>query len=327
MTFDPRSIFAEASVATAPSPASSGTSLIVDNDFPAGAVSAPYNIIVAPSGQRPTFANAEICRVTAKGGTGNKTWTITRAQEGSAARSILVGDKVYLALTPKVLTDIENWLPFTTQGDLAYAASASLASRLGIGAALQGLRVNAGATAPEWAGGVSLIADSTLGSDQASMDFTGIPTSASIAHLLVVCYLRGSTAAATVGATCRLNNDSGGNYDNHGMSILSSTVTGDPGAGDTNVYMGEMPANSASPATLFSAQCILIPHYAGTTNHKSVISLGTAHDTETSTTTNWMLAFYGSLWRSASAINRLTILPASGNLKSGSRVSIYGLGV
>lgn len=41
--------------------------------------------------------------------------------------------------------------PFTTAGDLAYATGATALNRLAIGTARQVLRVNSGATAPEWA--------------------------------------------------------------------------------------------------------------------------------------------------------------------------------
>jgi len=41
---------------------------------------------------------------------------------------------------------------FTTAGDIVYATAANVAARLAIGTAKQYLRVNAGATAPEWAG-------------------------------------------------------------------------------------------------------------------------------------------------------------------------------
>jgi hypothetical protein len=39
---------------------------------------------------------------------------------------------------------------YTTQGDIVYASSSSALQRLGLGTAGQVLRVNAGATAPEW---------------------------------------------------------------------------------------------------------------------------------------------------------------------------------
>lgn len=105
MSFDAHKNFAYSTVATAPSPASSGTSLVVaagdGSKFPA----APFNATVWPANSQPTTANAEIVRVTAKS---TDTFTITRAQESSSARSIGVGDQIAATITAKLLTDIET---------------------------------------------------------------------------------------------------------------------------------------------------------------------------------------------------------------------------
>jgi hypothetical protein len=54
----------------------------------------------------------------------------------------------------------------TTAGDLIYGTAADTVARLGIGTANQVLRVNSGATAPEWAtaasGGMTLLSTTTL---------------------------------------------------------------------------------------------------------------------------------------------------------------------
>jgi hypothetical protein len=58
--------------------------------------------------------------------------------------------------------------PMTTTGDTIYSSSGSTPARLGIGTANQQLRVNSGATAPEWftpaaaSGGMTLISTTTL---------------------------------------------------------------------------------------------------------------------------------------------------------------------
>lgn len=95
--------FAYSTVATAPSPASSGTSLVVaagaGADFPA----VPFNATIWPTAAQPTVANAEVVRVT---GRSTDTLTITRAQEGTAARTVIVGDQVMLGGTAKAFTDL-----------------------------------------------------------------------------------------------------------------------------------------------------------------------------------------------------------------------------
>lgn len=92
--------FAYSTVATAPSPASSGTSLVVQagdgSKFPA----APFYAVIWPSASQPTTANAEVVRVTA---VSTDTFTITRAQESSSARTVGVGDQIAQVLTAATL--------------------------------------------------------------------------------------------------------------------------------------------------------------------------------------------------------------------------------
>ena len=75
-------------VATAPSPATSGTSLVVTsgtgNNFPA----APFYATLTPAGSLSTFGTSEIVLVTAKS---TDTFTITRAQKSTTAKSVTVG--------------------------------------------------------------------------------------------------------------------------------------------------------------------------------------------------------------------------------------------
>jgi hypothetical protein len=99
--------FAVSRVATAPSPANSGTSLVVTVGEGSRFPTPPFNAVVRPADQEPTPANAEVVRVTA---ISTDTFTITRAQEGSSARAIQVGDHISAAITAKAFTDIENAL-------------------------------------------------------------------------------------------------------------------------------------------------------------------------------------------------------------------------
>lgn len=86
--------FATSTVATAPSPAASGTSLVVaagtGSRFFVGLAS------VYPAGATPTPANAEVVSITA---ISTDTLTITRAQESSSARTVVVGDVIQQGVT------------------------------------------------------------------------------------------------------------------------------------------------------------------------------------------------------------------------------------
>lgn len=97
--------FAYSTVATAPSPASSGTSLVVATGDGTNFPTVPFNATVWPTGSQPTNANAEIVRVTA---ISTDTFTITRTQEGTSARSIQAGDQIAAAITAKTLQDVET---------------------------------------------------------------------------------------------------------------------------------------------------------------------------------------------------------------------------
>jgi hypothetical protein len=109
MAIDPVANFPFSTVATAPSPATSGGSLVVAAGGGASFPSAGgFNAIICPVGVQPTATNAEVVRVTV---ISTDTFTITRAQETSTARTVLVGDQIFLSITAKMLTDLAGGVP------------------------------------------------------------------------------------------------------------------------------------------------------------------------------------------------------------------------
>lgn len=96
--------FAYSLVATAPSTPTAGTSLVVTAGQGALFPAVPFNATIWPSGVSPTSTNAEIVRVT---NIATDTLTITRTQESSANRSVVVGDQIAATVTVKTLTDVE----------------------------------------------------------------------------------------------------------------------------------------------------------------------------------------------------------------------------
>lgn len=105
--FDAISNFGYGAVSTAPSPATSGTTLKMteaqSDNFPDPATNGEYNVTVWPTGVQPLYSNSEIVRFTAKAAPsgGEVQFTIEREQESTPARTIIVGDQ--LALTETVL--------------------------------------------------------------------------------------------------------------------------------------------------------------------------------------------------------------------------------
>jgi hypothetical protein len=109
--------FAYSTVLTAPSPAASGLSLVVQSGDGAKFPAVPFNATVWPAGAQPISTNAEIVRVTT---VATDTFTLadrTTPQEGSSSRSIAVGDQIAASITNLALTNIEgnymnSWSPY-----------------------------------------------------------------------------------------------------------------------------------------------------------------------------------------------------------------------
>jgi len=83
-------------VATAPSPATSGTSLAVTGGDGVKFPAVPFQVTIWPTASQPTVATAEIATCTL---VSTDTLTLVRAQEGSTARTVVVGDQIAATLT------------------------------------------------------------------------------------------------------------------------------------------------------------------------------------------------------------------------------------
>jgi hypothetical protein len=96
--------FAYSTVATAPSPPTSGTSLVIQPTNGQYFPEAPfYAILVGPNTQ-PLATNSEIIRVTAKGG--DKFITIERAQQGTSAQQIMASWQIFSGDTAASWTQV-----------------------------------------------------------------------------------------------------------------------------------------------------------------------------------------------------------------------------
>ncbi len=124
---DAHPLFAYSTVATAPSPATSGTSLVVASGHGTRFGSTfPCNATVYQAGAtaEQIASGGEIVRITARS---TDTLTITRAQEGTSARTILVGDQIAVTVTPKSFTDLEAEV--ATAQTLVAVQAAQIAAR------------------------------------------------------------------------------------------------------------------------------------------------------------------------------------------------------
>lgn len=104
--FAPHKNLFDYTVATPPSPATSGTSLVVEAgkgaQLPVTATDGSFYLTIGPPTGILNKGNAEIVLVTVRS---TDTLTITRAQQGTTARSVAAGDRIVMSLT---VSDIES---------------------------------------------------------------------------------------------------------------------------------------------------------------------------------------------------------------------------
>jgi hypothetical protein len=213
-------------------------------------------------------------------------------------------------------TTTKNLNPETTLGDLAYRSStANVKTRLALGTANQQLRVNAGATAPEWftptaAGGMTLLATHTLSGSTSTIS----SISGSYKSLFGVI-----TGAET--------NGSGANWriDPNGSNAITNTVTlsGYATVATGYHYVASWYLNINAAKTTGGENCwsFTIDNYASTTGHKPVKLSG--QFIEAAGTDKGAINNGGGI-RTNSAITSLDFVTLSGSWTAGT-VLLYGV--
>lgn len=174
-------------------------------------------------------------------------------------------------------------------------------------------------TAAEFKKGVGAVYNQVLGAAAASID-TGVTLPTTYAHMRVVLIGRGDTAASTVGANLRLDNDSAGNYYAQRIRGNAATAVGTELLAQTSFAAGFLPAATAT-AGFAGALTIDLPGYATATFSKPVLCKASC---PTATTTGALFADETEgIWASTSAINRVTMLTSAGNFVAGTQMTVY----
>jgi hypothetical protein len=200
-------------------------------------------------------------------------------------------------------------------GDLIYGTAADTAARLAIGTANQQLRVNSGATAPEWftpagSGGMTLISTTTL--TGATVSLTSIPQTYKDLRLLI----RNYKPASDTGMRLRINGDSASNrhvnqYDGQYQAAVTAFNS-------TSWAITESQDNT-------SAQGLGINYfydYTNTVTWKVGRSIWVGNDGGTPTSASYHDYYYG--YNQTSAITSIDLFNFSGNFTSG-EVLLYGV--
>lgn len=169
-------------------------------------------------------------------------------------------------------------------------------------------------------GDLTLLSDTVLGADAASIDITGI--SAAYKHLQIVASLRSAEASVSVDqGNLTFNNDAGANYYQQSVFALGVAEDGAEGLAQA-AFLSSWPAATAT-AEFFGPYTATILNYASTTMRKSINwQLGLLRGKTTGLLYVYSVSGH---WDSAAAIDRLTFFATGSNVLAGSRVTIYGL--
>lgn len=155
----------------------------------------------------------------------------------------------------------------------------------------------------------------TAAGGETSIDFTAIP--AGYSALLVQYGGRTTKAATTDSLAITLNNDTASNYDSEAWNRFGQADAYGVAPPSVGVFSG-----NTAPANYASVGHIIIPRYSGTTFYKLIQGRGDVEEFHSAGglyTTHYTVA-----WRSAAAINRVTLKTTSA-MVAGSRATIYGL--
>lgn len=169
--------------------------------------------------------------------------------------------------------------------------------------------------------GLVKLFDSTLGSNQLSIDTGANAIPAGHFGLLIYIYVRTDRVAANDDVGFRFNNDSGANYDDQQFSGANTGTAIGFQVGATSFFAQNVA--STGSANSFTAIRIDVYNYDNTVGFKSAI----VHSADAQTTAApSIFDTHAAEWRSTAAINQFAVFSQTGShLITGSRMSIFGL--
>ena len=204
--------------------------------------------------------------------------------------------------------------PMTTTGDTIYSSSGSTPARLGIGTAGQYLKVNSGATAPEWAtlsaGGMTEIATGNL-TGSTTIRIQSIPATYKSLQLVIRNHIATNT---NLSLRFRLNNDSTANRYSAAASGLSVSET----YRFDSVYC----TTDGSNTTAQGMAVFNIHNYTNTTTWKMFDIMAITNDKTTSTAIQ--IGRVLGAYNQTGAVNELDIFSDAGNWTGGTYI-LYGV--
>jgi hypothetical protein len=221
------------------------------------------------------------------------------------------GASAIRSLGTAVDTTVKALNPGTTAGDIDYYTTSTAKARVGIGTAGQLLRVNSGATAPEWAtistGGLTLISTTTLSG--ATTTLSSIPQTY-VSLYLVVTGVTGNTGNAQVRILPNNVNN---------LTAYSFVEAG--AANATSSSQLRLSDASTLRTNADNAWAVQIDNYTSSTNFKPFSVSGYFLNSSSANAP----MFSGGAFRSNTAITSLVLDYGGTNTFAGGTVLLYGV--
>lgn len=280
----------------------SGTSIYAGSGAPSGyPTQFPWILRLEPG-----TSNEELVLVTAGAGTSGSPWIITRAQDGTVARTHSAGTNLVHGLSA---------------GDLTEAAQHFA---MGSGSGVHGLPAAAWA-----AGNFSTFFETTTTAGQASIAWSSIPQTC--AHLIIVGQGRlVETSVQSDDMSIQFNGDSGAHY------AYATDLMSNPGGTMTGPAPGNGFASGQGPLFRFLASqggsaadggsgFAIIPNYAGSTYVKNWLSISGGGN---GTSSFVDLRSRVGIWAPASqaAITAISLIAPTGGFNANCFFGLYGIG-
>jgi hypothetical protein len=211
----------------------------------------------------------------------------------------------------------------TTAGDLLYATAADTVTRLGIGTAGQVLKVNSGATAPEWgaagaASGLTLISRSSF-SNVAGQNFDDVFSSTYNAYKIIIEVIYAATDSDTLRLQVRTSGttQTSGYYGSVAMVSTAATTFGSSATTSNGASLQLNNGNIGNNTSGASYGCSFDWVRVGSNNYNKLFGVG--FNTENSNTL-WFAGFRFA----QETVTGFRLFGSSSNVTG--TVAIYGYG-
>jgi len=225
---------------------------------------------------------------------------------------------------------VKDLNPGTTAGDLDYYTSSTAKARLGIGTAGQVLRVNSGATAPEWvtpSAGAMILISETVASGLSSLSLTSIPQT--YTQLMLVWSGIYHSNNSTI-FNLRFNNDSGASAYSRNIFFADNNFLGNESSADntadstTAAVFGRNMSTSSTNKVLAAKGSLFIDNYTSTTKNKYYNIENGFQDN----TSRLLMAQVNGVYNSNTAITSIDIVRAGAGTFSNvtdTSIRLYGI--